>query len=291
MSQAPALLPLPMPTVRTVAALRAHVGAWRKAGLKVALTPTMGYLHEGHLSLVRLGETRADRVVASLFVNPTQFAPSEDFAAYPRDEARDAALLAGAGCDLLYAPTVEEMYPDGFATTVTVSGVSEPLEGAMRPTHFAGVATVVAKLLSQCQPDVAIFGEKDYQQLLVIKRLARDLDLPTEILGAPIIRDPDGLALSSRNVYLTAEERAVAPRLNQALRTAAEALRSGARVDAAEAAGRAGLAAAGFNPIDYFEARGADDLRQLGPGPLDAPARLLAAARLGRARLIDNVAV
>jgi pantoate--beta-alanine ligase len=291
MSQAPAFNTRPMPIVRTVTDLRAQVGAWRRAGLKVALTPTMGYLHEGHLSLVRLGETRADRVVASLFVNPTQFAPSEDFAAYPRDEARDAALLAGAGCDLLYAPSVEEIYPEGFATTVTVDGVSAPLEGAARPTHFAGVATVVAKLLGQCQPDVAIFGEKDYQQLLVIKRLARDLDLPSEILGAPIVREPDGLALSSRNVYLTATERAVAPRLNAALRTAAQALRGGGRVDEAEAAGRATLTGAGFDPIDYFEARGADDLGRLGPGPIDAPARLLAAARLGRARLIDNVAV
>ena len=291
MSQAPVLQTRPMPVVRTVAALRAQVGAWRKAGLRVALTPTMGYLHEGHLSLVRLGETRADKVVASLFVNPTQFAPSEDFAAYPRDEGRDAALLAGAGCDLLYAPTVEEMYPDGFATTVTVSGVSEPLEGAARPTHFAGVATVVAKLLGQCQPDVAIFGEKDYQQLLVIRRLARDLDLPAEILGAPIVRDPDGLALSSRNVYLTAAERAVAPQLNASLRTAALALRAGARVDEVEAAGRAALSDAGFAAVDYFEARGADDLRRLGPGPIDAPARVLVAARLGRARLIDNCAV
>ena len=291
MSQAPVLQTRPMPVVRTVAALRAQVGAWRKAGLRVALTPTMGYLHAGHLSLVRLGETRADRVAASLFVNPTQFAPSEDFAAYPRDEGRDAALLAGAGCDLLYAPTVEEMYPDGFATTVTVSGVSEPLEGAARPTHFAGVATVVAKLLGQCQPDVAIFGEKDYQQLLVIRRLARDLDLPAEILGAPIVRDPDGLALSSRNVYLTAAERAVAPQLNASLRTAALALRAGARVDEVEAAGRAALSDAGFAAVDYFEARGADDLRRLGPGPIDAPARVLVAARLGRARLIDNCAV
>lgn len=291
MSQAPVLQTRPMPIVRTVAALRAQVGAWRKAGLRVALTPTMGYLHEGHLSLVRLGETRADKVVASLFVNPTQFAPSEDFAAYPRDEGRDAALLAGAGCDLLYAPSVGEMYPDGFATAVTVSGVSEPLEGAARPTHFAGVATVVAKLLGQCQPDVAIFGEKDYQQLLVIRRLARDLDLPVEILGAPIVRDPDGLALSSRNVYLTDQERRLAPQLNEALRTAATALRSGARVDEAEAAGRTTLTGAGFDPIDYFEARSADDLRRLGPGPVDAPTRLLAAARLGRARLIDNVAV
>ena len=229
----------PLPAVRTVAALRAEVRAWRAEGLRVALTPTMGFLHEGHLSLVRLGKARADRVVASLFVNPTQFAPGEDFEAYPRDEARDAALLASAGCDLLYAPSVDAMYPAGFSTTVTVAGVSAEMDGLARPTHFAGVATVVTKLLTQCQPDVAIFGEKDFQQLTVIKRLARDLDLPVEILGAPTVREPDGLALSSRNVYLTHNERGVAPKLNEALRTAAEALRRGAAVADVEAAGLA----------------------------------------------------
>jgi pantoate--beta-alanine ligase len=278
----------PLPAVRTVAALRAEVRAWRAEGLRVALTPTMGFLHEGHLSLVRLGKARADRVVASLFVNPTQFAPGEDFEAYPRDEARDAALLASAGCDLLYAPSVDAMYPAGFSTTVTVAGVSAEMDGLARPTHFAGVATVVTKLLTQCQPDVAIFGEKDFQQLTVIKRLARDLDLPVEILGAPTVREPDGLALSSRNVYLTHNERGVAPKLNEALRTAAEALRRGAAVADVEAAGLASLAAAGFDPVDYFAVRGTDDLRRLGPGPVDAPARIFVAARLGRARLIDN---
>jgi len=277
-----------LPVVRTVAALRAQVHAWRASGQSIALVPTMGFLHEGHLSLVRLGRTRADRVVASLFVNPTQFAPGEDFEAYPRDEARDSELLAGVGCDLLYAPTVAEMYPQGFATTVTVAEVSAPMDGIARPTHFAGVATIVAKLLTQCQPDVAIFGEKDYQQLLVIKRLARDLDLPVEILGAPTVREPDGLALSSRNTYLTAAERAVAPRLNAALRAAAEALRGGADVSEAEATGLRTLADAGFGKVDYFEVRGADDLRRLGPGPVDAPARIFVAARLGKARLIDN---
>jgi pantoate--beta-alanine ligase len=248
----------------------------------------MGFLHEGHLSLVRLGHARADRVVASLFVNPTQFAPSEDFEAYPRNEARDTALLASAGCDLLYAPTVDEMYPQGFSTTVTVAGVSAPMDGLARPTHFAGVATIVAKLLTQCQPDVAIFGEKDFQQLQVIGRLARDLDLPVEILGAPIVREPDGLALSSRNIYLTQAERQIAPRLNQTLRAAADAVRAGAPVCEAEAAGRAALEAAGFGPVDYFEVRAADDLRRLGPGAPGAPARIFTAARLGKARLIDN---
>jgi pantoate--beta-alanine ligase len=278
----------PLPTVRSVADLRASVRGWRKAGLRVALVPTMGFLHEGHLSLVRLGHARADRVVASLFVNPTQFAPSEDFEAYPRDEARDSGLLASAGCDLLYAPTVDEMYPQGFSTTVTVAGISEPMDGIARPTHFAGVATIVAKLLTQSQPDIAIFGEKDFQQLMVIKRLARDLDLPVEIVGAPTVREPDGLALSSRNSYLTPEERGIAPQLNAALRSAGEALRAGASVAEAETDGLATLTAAGFAKIDYFEVRGADDLARLGPGPVDVPARVFVAARLGKARLIDN---
>ncbi|HUZ14518.1 MAG TPA: pantoate--beta-alanine ligase [Caulobacteraceae bacterium] len=274
--------------VRTVAEVRDRLGAWRAQGLRIALVPTMGFLHEGHLSLVRLGATVAEKVVASLFVNPTQFAPSEDFAAYPRDEARDAALLAGAGCHLLYAPGVEEMYPPGFATSVSVSGVTTPLEGAARPTHFGGVATIVAKLLAQCRPDAAIFGEKDYQQLLVIRRLVRDLDLEVHVLGAPTVRDADGLALSSRNAYLTAAERAIAGHLNLALRRAAEAIASGEAVAAAEARGVEALARAGFGEIDYFECRGADDLRRMGPGPVNGDARILAAARLGRARLIDN---
>src|SRR5689334_7429215 len=171
----------PLPIARTVADLRAQVAAWRREGLRVGLVPTMGALHEGHLSLVRLARTRADRVVASVFVNPTQFAPHEDFEAYPRDEAGDAALLAGAGCDLLFAPSVVEMYPPGASTTVIVRGVSEPLDGQFRPSHFAGVATVVTKLLNQCAPDVAVFGEKDFQQLQVIRRLAADLDIPVEI--------------------------------------------------------------------------------------------------------------
>jgi pantoate--beta-alanine ligase len=279
-----------LPARRTVAALREAVRAWRQAGERVALVPTMGFLHEGHLSLVRLGKARADRVVASLFVNPTQFAPSEDFDAYPRDEPRDAALLASAGCDLLYAPSVAEMYPDGFDTTVSVKRVSGPMDGEARPIHFAGVATIVAKLLIQAAPDIAIFGEKDFQQLLVIKRMARDLDLPVEILGAPTVREPDGLALSSRNVYLTAGERAVAPRLHAALKTAAAALQDGMPVQAVEARGYAALIEAGFGPVDYFDVRDAEDLTRLGPGRLDAgaKARVFVAARLGKARLIDN---
>jgi pantoate--beta-alanine ligase len=251
----------------------------------------MGSLHDGHLSLVRLARTCADKVVASLFVNPAQFGPAEDFAAYPRDEGRDAALLQAAGCDLLYAPAPEEIYPPGFATEITVSGVTVDMEGAMRPGHFAGVATVVAKLLIQAGPDVAVFGEKDFQQLKTIRRLALDLDLPVEIVSAPIVRDADGLALSSRNAYLTAAQRAVAPTLHRALRRTAAEIEAGGRVGDAEAAGRATLLAAGFDAVDYLELRTADDLARLGPGPAPGPARLLAAARLGRTRLLDNVAV
>ena len=279
------------PIVRTVAALRAQVRAWRAAGERVGFAPTMGALHEGHLSLVRLAREHADRVVVSLFVNPTQFGPNEDFDAYPRSETRDAELLGGVGCDLLFAPGVAEMYPPGFSTTVTVSGVSEPLDGAARPGHFEGVATVVSKLLNQCGPDVAVFGEKDYQQLQVIRRLVRDLDLPVEIVGAPTARANDGLALSSRNAYLTPAEREVAPVLARALQAARERLRAGAPVAEAEAEAVAALAAAGFGPIDYVEVRAAEDLARLGPGPITAPARILAAARLGKTRLIDNIAV
>ena len=285
------MTPFDLPVVRTVAELRARVRGWRAAGERVGLVPTMGALHEGHLSLVRRAKESAARVVASVFVNPTQFAPGEDFAAYPRDEARDAELLASVGCDLLYAPPVEVIYPEGFATTVTVSGVSAELEGAARPSHFAGVASVVAKLLIQAEPDVAVFGEKDYQQLLVIRRMAKDLDLPVEIVGAPTVREQDGLARSSRNVYLSEDERVVAGRLNVILADMAQALADGAEVQAAEAAARATLAHAGVRDIDYIEARGAEDLLRLGPGPVDAPARILAAVRIGRTRLIDNMPV
>jgi pantoate--beta-alanine ligase len=271
--------------------LREQVAAWRAAGGSVALIPTMGALHAGHLSLITLAKQHASHAVASLFVNPTQFAPSEDFDAYPRDERNDASLLEAAGCDLLYAPTIDEIYPSGFATSVMVDGVSSPMEGAARPTHFAGVATVVAKLLIQCAADVAVFGEKDYQQLQVIHRLVRDLDLPTRIVGAPIIRAEDGLALSSRNAYLTQAERTIAPMLYQTLSVAAQKLASGARVQAVEADCSAALLAIGFQSVDYFEVRDPYDLTRLGPGPLETPARLLATARLGRTRLLDNVSV
>ena len=282
---------MPLSIVRTVADLRSQVAAWRKAGDTVGLVPTMGALHSGHLSLVTLAKTRAQRVVASVFVNPTQFAPHEDFDAYPRDEAKDAGLLESAGCDLLFAPTVTEMYAPGFSTTVTVSGVSEPLDGAARPGHFAGVATVVSKLLLQCGPDLAVFGEKDYQQLQVIKRLVADLNIPVEVIGGPTARAEDGLALSSRNAYLTPAEREAAPSLAAALRDAVERLRDGVAVDRVENTGRAAMERAGFSRIDYFEVRDASSLAHLGPGPITGPARILAAGILGKTRLIDNMAV
>ena len=279
----------PLPIARTVADLRCQVAAWRRQGLRVGFVPTMGALHEGHLSLVRLAGARADRVVASVFVNPTQFGPNEDFDAYPRDEARDAALLAGAGCQLMFAPSVAEMYPPGASTTVTVAGVSEPLDGQARPGHFAGVVTVVTKLLNQCAPDVAVFGEKDYQQLAVIRRLVRDLDLPVEVIGGPTARAEDGLALSSRNAYLTEAERLVAARLNAVLREVLAKVRAGEPVETAEQAAVAELLAAGFRKVDYVEARRPDTLERLGPGPAAGPVRVLGAAHLGRTRLIDNL--
>jgi len=274
--------------VRTVHDLRARVAAWRQGGQTVALVPTMGAIHDGHLSLVRLARTSADRVVASLFVNPLQFGPREDFQAYPRDEARDAQVLAGAGSDLLYAPDATQMYPPGFSTTVRVADLTEDLCGASRPNHFDGVATVVTKLLLQGTPDKAIFGEKDYQQLLVIKRLVRDLDIPVEILGGPIVRESDGLALSSRNAYLSADERKTAPVLYQTLQQTASDLAQGRGADDAAEAARFALDAAGFR-VDYVAIRDPETLKPL-HGPV-AAARVLAAAHLGKTRLIDNVQV
>jgi pantoate--beta-alanine ligase len=280
-----------LPIVRTVVELRAQVRAWRAAGEAVAMTPTMGALHEGHLSLVRLARTRADRVVASIFVNPAQFGPNEDFERYPRDEGGDARLLASAGCDLLYAPDVSQIYPPGYATKVSVSGVSEPLDGAARPGHFDGVATVVAKLLNQAQPDVAVFGEKDFQQLQLIRRLALDLDIPVEIIGAPVARDADGLALSSRNAYLRAAERPIAGMMNKVLADAAARLRAGDSVEKVEATGRAALERHGFDRVDYFEVRQVEDLSPADGPPYEGRVRIFAAAHLGKTRLIDNMAV
>ena len=277
-------------TVRTKAELRARIDTWRRQGLRVAMVPTMGALHQGHLSLVRAGLERADRVVASIFVNPTQFGPNEDFSRYPRQEEADAALLAGADCSALYAPSVAEMYPDGFATSIAVAGVSEALCGAARPGHFDGVATVVAKLLLQCRPDLALFGEKDFQQLKVIERMAADLDLAIEIVGVATVREPDGLALSSRNRYLSDAERQMAPIMYRVLGEIAAGLKAGDKAPSLCAAAAARLVAAGFLSVDYLEVR---DQATLAPADSwdGRPLRVLAAARLGGARLIDNIAV
>ena len=276
----------PIETVRTVRDLRTRVAAWRGAGETVALVPTMGAIHEGHLSLIKLASGLASRVVASLFVNPLQFGPREDLRAYPRDEARDAQLLAATGSDLLYAPQAAAMYPPGFSTTVHVGDLTEDLCGASRPNHFDGVATVVTKLLLQCAPDKAIFGEKDYQQLLVIKRFVRDLNIPVEIVGAPIVRESDGLALSSRNAYLSPDERKIAPVLHETIQQAAVDLAQGRGADDAAEAARFKLEAAGFR-VDYVAVRDPKTLKAL-HGPVKT-ARVLAAVHLGKTRLIDNV--
>ena len=273
----------------TVAELRRAVRAWRAEGHSVALVPTMGALHRAHLALVEEARRRCRRVIASIFVNPTQFCPGEDLESYPRDEAGDLARLAAMGADLAFTPAAAEMYPDGFATTVTVARVSEGLCGDYRPGHFPGVATVVAKLLLQCAPDVAVFGEKDYQQLAVIRQLVRDLDIPVEIVGVPTVREADGLAMSSRNAYLSPAERKIAGQLNAVLARVAERLAGGEGAARSLEWGRERLAAAGFAAIDYLELRDAETL-----APAEAPerpARLLAAVHIGATRLIDNIAV
>jgi pantoate--beta-alanine ligase len=279
-------------TVRTVAALRAAVSAARRDGVTVGLVPTMGALHEGHLSLMRAAREQCDYVVASLFVNPAQFAPGEDYERYPRDERRDAELAAGAGVDLLFAPAPDEVYPEGFSTSVEVSGLSDVLCGAPgsrgRP-HFTGVATVVAKLLNMCGPDVVFCGQKDYQQSLVIRRLVRDLDIPVHVEVCPTVREPDGLALSSRNAYLTPAEREQALSLSRALRAAAEAVRRGSGRDAVRDGALGALRMGGVEP-EYVEVLRADDLR---PPRWEPAERIVVAvaAPVGRARLIDNTLV
>jgi pantoate--beta-alanine ligase len=272
--------------VRSVSALRSEIARWRKGGKSVALVPTMGALHAGHLALVARGRSLCDRVVASLFVNPAQFAPNEDLARYPRDEAGDAAKLAEARADLLYAPPLTEIYPAGFSTTIDAGTIAQGQDGRFRPGHFQGVATVVTKLLRQAAPDVACFGEKDYQQLQVVKRVVRDLDIPVRIEGVPTVREADGLALSSRNLYLSAEERRLAPVLYRVLRETAARLEDGEEAPAALAAAVATLERAGFTKIDYVEACDAETLASLAA---DRPGRLLAAVWLGKTRLIDNV--
>jgi pantoate--beta-alanine ligase len=274
--------------VRTVADLRAQVGRWRAAGEGVALVPTMGALHAGHLALVARAKELCPRVVASLFVNPTQFGPAEDYTRYPRDEAADVAKLAAARCDFLFAPPVTEMYPEGFAARIDPGPIAERLDGRVRPGHFSGVATIVTKLLLQGAPDVACFGEKDYQQLQVIRGIVRDLDIPARIEGVPTVREPDGLALSSRNAYLSPAARRIAPALHRALAAAAERMMQSDLAPAAAAEkARAEILAAGFDSVDYVEACDAATLVPL--ERLDRPGRILAAARLGATRLIDNL--
>jgi len=271
--------------VRKLAELRGITAEWRRAGLSSALIPTMGALHEGHLALVRLGQTRAQRTVTSIFVNPTQFAPHEDFARYPRDEAGDLAKLGEVGCDLMWAPDVKEMYRPCAATRVVPKGAAQGLETDFRPHFFEGVATVCCKLFSQCQPDIAVFGEKDYQQLCVVRQMVRDLDMPLEIVGMATVREADGLALSSRNRYLSADERRRAPLIHRVITEVGVKVRAGGAAEPATAAANMVLSAAGFR-VDYVAVREAETLARCDP---KRPCRVLAAAWLGTTRLIDNV--
>lgn len=282
-----------MRTVHTIAELRAQVAAWKRAGERVAFVPTMGNLHRGHIHLVERAGELAPRTVASIFVNPMQFGPNEDFAAYPRTLDADSRQLEAAGLDLLFAPSVAEMYPRPLEkiTQVTAPELPAVLCGASRPGHFTGVTTVVSKLLNMVQPDVAVFGEKDWQQLVIVRRMAADLDMPVDIIGVPTVREADGLALSSRNGYLSAGERAIAPTLYAILQAVAERWRAGAQdYVTLEAEAKAQLMAAGFKP-DYVEIRRAHDLQRPAPEDAAADLRIFAAAWLGRARLIDNLAV
>ena len=276
--------------VTSVAELRHRIAAFRQDESRIGLVPTMGALHAGHLSLIREAQKHADAVIVSIFVNPMQFAPHEDFDRYPRALNADAEKLGAAGeTDLIFAPSAGEMYPPNFATRLEVGGPAEGLESDFRPDFFAGVATVVAKLLLAAAPDVAVFGEKDYQQLLVVRRMAADLGLAVQIVGAPSVREPDGLAMSSRNAYLSAEERKIAAKLNQVLKGLIAELRDGATVAAAEDAGKRALLQSGFKSVDYLAVRDAATLAPL--STLDRPGRVLAAATVGSTRLIDNMAV
>ena len=280
-----------MDTVTTIAAVREHVRAWRRQGLRVAFVPTMGNLHAGHVSLIEAARRHGDRFVASIFVNPMQFGPNEDFAHYPRTPLQDARMLAAAGCSLMFSPEASEIYPNGAerATRVEVPGLSRILEGEFRPGFFEGVCTVVAQLFHIVEPDVAVFGEKDFQQLTIIRRMVADLCMPVEIIGAPTVRDADGLAMSSRNQYLTAAERALAPAIHATLLSAAQRLAAGdAEFASIERAGVQALERAGFRP-DYFAVRDAASLNP--PPPATHSLVVLTAARLGKARLIDNVQV
>jgi len=276
--------------VRSVPSLRRTLELYRKAGERIALVPTMGALHRGHLALVRDARRRARRVVVSIFVNPTQFAPHEDFASYPRNFATDLKTLRESKVDLVWAPSVEAMYPDGFATRVAPEGAAKAgLEDEYRPHFFGGVATVVAKLFTQVSPDFALFGQKDYQQLRVVTQMAKDFDLPLKVVGVPTVRESDGLALSSRNVYLSTAERAVAPMLFRVLKGCASRIKNGEKIQHVLNVGRIEIDVAGF-ALDYLEARHAITLAPIAT-PKDGPVRLLVAAKLGKTRLIDNIAV
>ncbi len=275
--------------IRGLPKLRKLVSGWKTAGEGVAVVPTMGALHDGHLSLARTACKAGDKVVVTIFVNPKQFNNPEDLAKYPRTEEADAAMLAPVGVDVIYLPSVDEVYPPGFSTNVTVGDVSKSLEGEFRPGHFDGVATIVAKLFLMTQADRAYFGEKDYQQLMVVRKMARDLNMPIDVIGCPTLREPGGLAMSSRNARLSAEERATAPALHIALQNASAAILAGAPVSTTLDTARQQLVAAGFGPVEYVELRSSAALEPM--MVLDRPARLLAAAWLGKVRLIDNIAV
>jgi pantoate--beta-alanine ligase len=277
-------------TVRTVSDVRRLVSDWRRQGFTIGLVPTMGALHDGHLALVEEAQRRTDRVVVSVFVNPAQFAPHEDLATYPRQEAEDAGRLAAIGCHVMYAPDAKEMYPQAPTLSIEMAGAAVGLEGQFRPQMFSGVALVVAKLFNQVQPDVAVFGEKDWQQLAVIRQLVQELDLPVEIAATPTTRDGHGLALSSRNAYLSDAERAVARRLNGILAEAAAAAAAGGAVTEIEERATEALLRAGFEVVDYVAIRRAEDLATL-DYVAGVPARILAAARIGTTRLIDNLPV
>ncbi len=278
-----------MDIVRTVAELRSHVSAWRKDGLSISLIPTMGSLHAGHLSLMKVGREKSDKVIASIFVNPLQFAPNEDFETYPREENFDILKLVEEGVDLLFAPKVNEMYREKSKTTINVGGLTDCLCALSRPGFFDGVATVVTKLLLQALPDIAIFGEKDYQQLLVIKRFTTDLDIPVEIIGAPTIRENDGLALSSRNIYLDTKSRSIAPSMYSILNQHASNISNGSDIKKSLEIARKNLQDSGFEKIDYLDLRNSQTLETC--GDLKQPSRLFAAAWLGSTRLIDNLAI
>ncbi|WP_423415124.1 pantoate--beta-alanine ligase [Hyphomicrobium sp. B1] len=275
--------------VRTVHDLRKAVAKWRGRDQTVGLVPTMGALHAGHISLVKLAKKKADKAVVSIFVNPTQFAANEDLSRYPRDEAGDLAKLAAADADLVWSPGVEEMYPDGFSTGVRAGSAAKDLEGAFRPGHFDGVATVCAKLFNQVTPDIAVFGEKDFQQLAVLRQMVRDLNMPLKLIGSPTKRDADGLALSSRNAYLSEAERKIAPALYAAISALAKDVANGADIPAGVADAKRKVTAAGFTKIDYIEVRDAETLEPASTAS-GRPMRVLAACWLGQTRLIDNVA-